>query len=78
MSWAFAILAAGAMLQLALPAQATSSAITVQLCGGGAPIPLPTKNHEPDQQCCKICHSARRERGETDSCCSKDTPDEEG
>ena len=77
MSRAFAILAAGAVLQLAIPAQAASPVIMVQLCGGGAPIPLPTKNHEPDQQCCKICHSARRARGEVDSCCTKDAPDNE-
>ncbi len=72
MSRAFAVFAAGAALQLAIPVQAARPVIMVKLCGGGAPIPLPTKNHEPDQQCCKICHSARRGRGEADSCCAKD------
>jgi hypothetical protein len=72
----FALLAAGAVLQLAIPAQAASPVVMVKLCGGGAPIPLPTKNHDPDQQCCKICHSARRERGGADSCSSKDGGDD--
>ena len=72
MSRMLAILATGVALQLALPTQSASPVIVVQLCGGGAPIPLPTKNHDSEKQCCKICHSARRGRGGADSCCSKD------
>jgi hypothetical protein len=77
MSRVFALCAAGAALQLAIPVQAASPVIMVQLCSGGAPIPLPTKNHGTDQQCCKICHSARRGRSEADSGGAKDAPDEE-
>jgi hypothetical protein len=62
----FAVLAAGAVLQLAIPAQAASP-IMVALCSGGAPIRLPIKNHSSDQQSCKICHSAMRKRGGADS-----------
>lgn len=76
MSRAFAMLAAGAVLQLALPAQAASP-VMIALCGGGAPIRLPMKNDGSDQPCCKICHSAMRKRGGADSCCEKDAPDEE-
>lgn len=76
MSRAFAVFAAGAALQLAIPVQAASP-VMIALCGGGAPIPLPTKNHGSDPQCCKICHSARRGRSEADSCCAKDAPDDE-
>ena len=43
MSRAFALFAAGAALQIAIPAQPASPVIMVQLCSGGAPIPLPTK-----------------------------------
>ena len=77
MSRAFALFAAGAALQLAIPAQAASPVIMVQLCSGGAPIPLPTKHHGSNQQCCKICHSARRGRGEADSSCAKDGGEDE-
>ncbi len=76
MNRVLAIFAAGAVLQVAIPAQAASP-VMIALCGGGAPIQLPMKNDGSGQTCCKICHSARRERGEADSCCSKDTPDEE-
>ena len=77
MSRAFALFAAGAAFQIAIPAQAASPVIMVQLCSGGAPIPLPTKNHGSNQSCCKICHSARRGRGEADSCCEKDGGEDE-
>jgi hypothetical protein len=44
----------------------------IALCRGGAPVPLPMKNHDPEKQCCKICHSAMRRRGGADSCCRED------
>ena len=71
----FALLSALAALQLAIPAQAAHPTM-VALCGGGAPIPLPTKNNDADKQCCKICHSAMRKRfaGAT---CHGDNDDEE-
>jgi hypothetical protein len=71
----FALLSTLAALQLALPAQAAHPRM-IALCGGGAPIPLPMKNHDADQPCCKICHSAMRKRfaGGT---CGGDTDDEE-
>lgn len=72
----FALLSALAALQLAIPAQAANPPM-VALCGGGAPIPLPMKNHEADKQCCKICHSAMRKRFAGGTCCG-DNDDEEG
>ena len=71
----FALLSALAALQLAIPAQAAHPTM-IALCGGGAPIPLPTKNNEADKQCCKICHSAMRKR-HMGGTCSGDTDDEE-
>lgn len=75
MSRLFALCSALASLQLALPAQAAHPTM-IALCGGGAPIPLPMKNHEPDKQCCKICHSAMRKRSVGGTCCG-DNDDEE-
>ncbi len=75
-----ALLAVCAVLQLAIPAQAASP-VMVAICGGGAPIELPTKNKDQGQPCCKICHSAMRKRFGGDTCCSKDggeDPNEEG
>lgn len=72
----FAILGALAALQLAIPAQAASPTM-IALCGGGAPIPLPMKNHEPDKQCCKICHSAMRKRSAGGICCDGDDDEED-
>ncbi len=73
---AFALLSALAVLQLAAPAQAATHLVMIALCGGGAPIRLPTKNHEPDSQSCKICHSAMRGRFADGNCCG-DNEDEE-
>ncbi len=72
----FALLSALAALQLAIPAQAAHPTM-VALCGGGAPIPLPTKNNEADKQCCKICHSAMRKRFAGGTCCSGDDDEED-
>ncbi|GEN99972.1 hypothetical protein NSE01_18050 [Novosphingobium sediminis] len=66
-----ALLSALAALQLAMPVQAAHPTM-VALCGGGAPIPLPTKNNEADKQCCKICHSAMRKRFAGGTCCDGD------
>ena len=73
---AFALLGALAALQLALPAQGAARPMMVALCGGGAPIRLPTKNHDPEKQSCKICHSAMRGRFAGGNCCG-DSEDEE-
>jgi len=70
------LLASLAVLQLAIPAQAAGP-VMIALCGGGAPIPLPIKNHGSDQPCCKICHSAMRKRGAADTCCAEDTGEDE-
>ncbi len=73
MNRSFALLGALAVVQLAIPVQAfPAHPVMVALCSGGAPIPLPMKNHDPEKQCCKICHSAMRRRGGADTCCSQD------
>ncbi len=80
MKRASALLSALAALQMAIPAQgATTPAhpTMVALCGGGAPIPLPTKNHDADKQCCKICHSAMRKRFAGGTCCDGDDDEED-
>jgi len=51
--------------------------VMVALCGGGAPIPLPMKNHGSDLPCCKICHSAMRKRFGAHKCCSKNGGEDE-
>lgn len=66
----FALMSAGAVLQLALPAQAARP-VMAALCSGGAPIPLPMK-HRDSEACCKVCHSARRARAGGDTCCATD------
>ena len=70
-----ALFSALAVLQLAMPVQAANPRM-IALCGGGAPIPLPMKNHDADKQCCKICHSAMRKRFPGGTCCG-DNDDEE-
>ena len=72
----FALLAAGAVLQLAIPAQAVTP-VMVAICGGGAPIELPIKNRGSGQPCCKICHSAMRKRFGADTCCLEDNGEDE-
>jgi hypothetical protein len=72
----FALLGALAAVQLAMPAQAAHP-MMVALCGGGAPIPVPTKNNEADKQCCKICHSAMRKRSSGGICCAGDDDEKE-
>ena len=76
MSRAFALLAALAVFQLAMPAQAAHPTM-IALCSGGAPIPLPMKNHDADNQCCKICHSAMRGRFAAGNCCTGDDNEED-
>lgn len=70
-----ALLGALAAVQLAIPVQAANP-VMIALCGGGAPIPLPMKNHDADKSCCKICHSAMRKRFAGGTCCG-DNDDEE-
>ena len=72
----FALLSALAVLQLAIPAQAAPRPVMIAICGSGAPIRLPTKNHDPEKQSCKICHSAMRGRFAGGNCCG-DNDDEE-
>ena len=73
-----AVLGALAVLQLAMPAQAAHPTM-IALCGGGAPIPLPMKNHDADKQCCKICHSAMRKRSAGGTgCCENDDEEDSG
>lgn len=75
-----AFFSALAVLQLALPAQASAgfgSPMMVALCGGGAPVPLPMKNHDAEKQCCKICHSAMRKRFAGGTCCGENDDEED-
>lgn len=74
MKHVFALLAAGAALQLSVPAQAAGP-VMLQLCSGGAPVPLPMK--EKNAPGCKICHSAMRKRAGSSHCCGdeEDSPD---
>ncbi|KUR70503.1 hypothetical protein AQZ52_17005 [Novosphingobium fuchskuhlense] len=76
MKRAFALLSAFAVLQLAIPAQAAPPTM-IALCGGGAPIPLPMKNHDADKPCCKICHSAMRKRFGGGTCCGENDEEED-
>lgn len=76
MSRVFALLAALAVFQLAMPLQAAHPTM-IALCGGGAPIPLPMKNHDADNQCCKICHSAMRKRFAGGTCCGENDEEED-
>lgn len=77
MKCAFALLSALAVLQLAIPAQAAARPVMIALCGGGAPIRLPMKNHDSDNQSCKICHSAMRGRLAAGNCCTGDDNEED-
>lgn len=74
---AFALLSALAVLQLAVPAQAATRSVMIAICGGGAPIRLPIKNHDSDNQSCKICHSAMRGRLAAGNCCTGDDNEED-
>ncbi|WP_298191817.1 hypothetical protein [Novosphingobium sp.] len=76
----FALLATLAVLQLAIPVQASTASGSprmIALCGGGAPIPLPMKNHDADKPCCKICHSAMRKRFAGGTCCGENDDEED-
>ncbi len=80
MKYLSVLFSALAALQLAMPAQAASrlgQPTMIALCGDGAPIPLPMKDHEPDKQCCKICHSAMRKRFAAGTCCDGDDDEED-
>lgn len=72
----FAFFSALAALQLAMPVQAAHP-MTIALCGSGAPVPLPMKNHDADKQCCKICHSAMRKRFAGGTCCGENDEEED-
>jgi hypothetical protein len=73
----FALLSALAVLQLAIPAQAAPRPVMIAICGSDAPIQLPTKNHDSDNQNCKICHSAMRGRLAAGNCCTGDDSEED-
>lgn len=71
-----ALLAALALVQLAMPAQAAHPTM-IAVCGSGAAVPLPMKNRGGDSPCCKICHSAMRKRSGGGKCCEETDEEEE-